>query len=101
MTAPARRPGVTPGPVLVGLGRAGVVVGGFVAAFTGPFGWTKGSWVAAYLVLVLGVGQYVMGRARAGTGDADPAGWIQLAGWNLGSLLVIGGTLLELSLIHI
>ncbi|NYF97085.1 hypothetical protein [Janibacter cremeus] len=84
---------VTPGPVMVALGGVAVVLGGLVAAVTGPAGWAKGSWAAAYLVLVVGVAQYVMGRMRPGDARPDRAGWAQLAGWNLGSFLVVGGTL--------
>lgn len=84
---------VAPGPALVGLGAVCVVLGGLVAAVTGPMGWAKGAWAAAYLVLVMGVAQYAMGRMRAAGPGGDRAGWVQLAGWNLGSLLVIAGTL--------
>ncbi|WP_338751511.1 hypothetical protein [Janibacter alittae] len=84
---------VAPGPAMVGLGGVAVVLGGLVAAVTGPLGWAKGSWAAAYLVLVLGVAQYSMGRLRpAGPRPARP-GWVQLGAWNLGSLMVLGGTL--------
>lgn len=78
---------------MVAVGCVAVVLGGLVAAVTGPLGWAKGSWAAAYLVLVVGVTQYVMGRMRPAGRRPDRGGWGQLAGWNLGSLLVIGGTL--------
>ncbi len=78
---------------MVALGVLGVVGGGLVAAATGPMGWTKGSWAAAYLVLVVGVAQYVMGRMREGLPAPDGAGWLQLAAWDLGSLGVVVGTL--------
>jgi len=39
------------------VGGAGcVIVGGLVAAVTGPSGLEQGSWLAAYSVLVCGVG---------------------------------------------
>lgn len=79
---------------MVALGALAVVLGGLVAAVTGPFDWAKGSWAAAYLVLVVGVAQYLMGWVHRAMPRVDPAGWVQLAGWNLGSLLVIGGTLI-------
>ena len=88
-----RSSAVTPGAVMVALGGLAVVLGGLVAAVTGPFDWAKGSWVAAYLVLVVGVAQYVMGWMRPAGPRPDRSGWAQVAGWNLGSLLVIGGTL--------
>lgn len=78
---------------MLALGGVGVVAGGLVAAVTSPLDWTKGSWAAAYLVLVVGVAQYVMGRMRPAGPRPDRVGWGQLAGWNLGSALVIGGTL--------
>lgn len=84
---------MAPGPVMTALGCVAVVLGGLVAAVTGPLDWAKGSWAAAYLVLVVGVAQYVMGRMRPAGRRPDRGGWGQLAGWNLGSLLVIGGTL--------
>lgn len=90
---------MTSARALTALGALGVVVGGLVAAFTGPMDWTKGSWAAAYLVLVVGVAQYVMGRFRAVDARDDRAGWVQLAGWNLGSALVIGGTLVTTPLL--
>lgn len=90
---------MTSARALTALGALGVVAGGLVAAVTGPMDWTKGSWAAAYLVLVVGVAQYVMGRLRAADVTGDRAGWVQLAGWNLGSALVIGGTLVTTPLL--
>ncbi len=78
------------------MGAGCVVGGGLVAAATGPLGLAHGSWLAAYLVLVGGVAQYGMGRARILLPkSAQPPlwGWIGLLGWNLGNLLVILGTL--------
>lgn len=86
----------TPATVMVGIGCGCVVLGGVVAAVTGPFGLAKGSWLAAYLVLVGGVAQYAMGRARTwNRNGGQPAGWgwAQIAAWNLGNAAVIGGTL--------
>ena len=88
-----------PGPVMVAVGWVAVVLGGLVAAVTGPFDWTKGSWAAAYLVLVVGAAQYAMGRRHPAGPPPDRPGWVQLAGWNLGSLLVIGGTLVATPLL--
>lgn len=81
------------------MGALAVILGGLVAAATGPMDWARGSWAAAYLVLVVGVAQYVMGRLRAVDTGEDRAGWVQLAGWNLGSVLVIGGTLITMPLL--
>ncbi|KRE38388.1 hypothetical protein ASG73_05425 [Janibacter sp. Soil728] len=92
-------PTSVPARALTALGALGVVLGGLVAAVTGPMDWAKGSWAAAYLVLVVGVAQHVMGRLRAVDATDDRAGWVQLAGWNLGSALVIGGTLVTTPLL--
>lgn len=84
--------------VLLVLGALAVVLGGLVAAVTGPFGWTKGSWAAAFLVLVVGVAQYAMGWMRADVAD-DRSGWVQVVGWNLGGALVVLGTLVATPLL--
>lgn len=84
--------------VLLALGGVAIVLGGLVAAVTGPFGWTKGSWAAAFLVLVVGVAQYAMGWMRADVAD-DRSGWVQVAGWNIGGALVVLGTLVETPLL--
>lgn len=82
---------------LVVVGAFFVVVGGLVAAVTGPLDFADGSWLAAYLVLVCGVAQYAMGRIRLwqgseGSGTQSPAWW-QFGSWNLGNAAVIVGTL--------
>jgi hypothetical protein len=73
-----------------------IVAGGAVAAVNSaaPFG--HGSWLAAYLVLVGGVSQVVLGAGRLAlhapplTRGLPPA---QLALWNIGSLAVPAGVL--------
>ncbi|MDT0157006.1 hypothetical protein Q9R19_05125 [Microbacterium sp. ARD32] len=84
-----------------GIGAAAVIAGGLVAAVTGPLELTKGSWTAAYLVLVAGAAQILMGSARRRWPRArgDSAGWWQFALWNLGHAGVIGGTLTGLTTI--
>lgn len=80
----------------VGAGAVAVVAGGLAAAVTGPTGWEHGSWVAAFLVLVTGVGQIGLGAGQALLADRPP-GSRRLAGevalLNAGSVLVIAGTL--------
>ena len=58
-------------PMLI-VGGVGVISGGLVAAITGPTSWQHGSWVAAFLVLVVGVGQIgiASGQALVSTGSA-------------------------------
>jgi hypothetical protein len=91
-----------PARVLVVAGACGVVLGGVVAAVTGPLALDKGSWLAAYLVLVCGVAQYAIGQAWAR--PAEPPhprvlGWTQVAFWNLGNAAVIGGTFTDIPLL--
>ena len=79
-------------------GALAVIIGGLIAALTAPLALTRGSWAAAYLVLVVGVAQVAMGMARQQWTAADSRrhgdGWWQLACWNIGSIGVIAGTLL-------
>ncbi len=78
---------------LVGFGAAQVVLGGLVAAAAGPLELRQGSWLAAYLVLVGGVAQYVLGRIPAWFGDRAAGASIaaQLVAWNAGNAAVIAG----------
>ncbi len=83
---------------MVVLGGALVVVGGLVAAVTGPLGLVHGSWLAAYLVLVCGVAQFSMGTMQGGhVGGVEPTssrrGVVQLLSLNLGNAAVVVGTL--------
>jgi hypothetical protein len=87
------------GRALLLIGIVSVVVGGLVAAVTSLLDLAHGSWLAAYLVLVGGVGQAAMGAARvltAGPGDRVSLGWGQVGSWNAGNALVIAGTLATL-----
>jgi hypothetical protein len=85
----------TPSAALTAVGAACVVLGGLVAAVSGPLHLALGSWTAAYLVLVAGVAQYAMGRAcarRPLTGRRMPWAWAQFGAWNAGNALVIAGS---------
>lgn len=80
------------------VGGIGVVAGGLVAAATGPLRLSLGSWVAAFLVLVVGVAQIGLGALQEGlaarpASDALVAG--ELVAWNGGAAAVIAGTLLD------
>lgn len=85
---------VSPSQALRIVGVVAVILGGLVAAVTGPLQLDKGSWAAAYLVLVAGVAQVAMGiaRRRWTRAGSDIAGWWQFALWNLGHAGVVGGT---------
>lgn len=73
-----------------------VIAGGLLAAVAGPLALARGSWLAAFLVLVLGVAQFgllwgwceLTDRPRSRREIARAA-----VPWNLGGLLVIVGTL--------
>ena len=89
---------VTPAKVMVAIGGIFVVLGGLIAAVTGPLELEHGSWLAAYLVLVCGVAQFAMGTVQAGQAGSGEAlsprlGWVQLASLNLGNAAVVAGTL--------
>lgn len=88
----------SPAGILTLLGASSVVAGGVVAAVTGPLGLDKGSWLAAYLVLVSGVAQFAIGQAPKWLG-ARASGWSLVVSWNLGNAAVIVGTLAGLALL--
>ncbi len=79
-------------------GAAGMVAGGFVAAVAGAVTWGHGAWTAAFVVLVVGVAQVVLGAAQAALAprllDRDRVG-VQFALWNLGCAGVIAGTQID------
>lgn len=93
---------LTARPFLV-VASVGIVAGGLVAAVTGPLEWRLGSWLAAYLVLVVGVAQvgFGVGRALLPADVDETSGTVvaELASWNLGNLLVMGGTLTDSPLV--
>lgn len=87
---------VDPARFMATVGVASIVAGGLVAAVTDPLDLSKGSWLAAYLVLVVGLAPWAMAamQTRPGTRSITPTWWwIQIAAWNLGNLGVIVGTL--------
>jgi hypothetical protein len=94
---PGSRRGAHPNPatVLTATGVCSVVLGGLVAAVTGPLELAHGSWLAAYLVLVAGVTQCAMGQARLRQPEVTQPrrAWVQVGCWNLGNAVVIGATL--------
>lgn len=73
-----------------------VILGGLVAAATSPLGLYKGSWLAAYFVLVCGVALATIGRGQAMLSQRrlPPRIWrIQFLAWVIGNALVIAGTM--------
>ena len=80
------------------VGSVSVVAGGFVAAASRPLEFELGSWTAAFLVLVAGVAQIVLGLGQAWLAeDPPPVTRIraELMLWNLGAAATIVGTLAE------
>ncbi len=72
-----------------------MIAGGFVAAVTAHAPSENATWTAAYLVLVAGVAQIVLGAGQAWLADRLPSSrWLvgELAAWNLGNGAVIAGT---------
>lgn len=74
-----------------------VVAGGLVAAVNSAAPFERGSWLAAYLVLVGGVAQIALAAGRAAFQDparfSSSGGSALLLLWNLGSLAVPAGVL--------
>lgn len=102
--SPGRVPGMNRVPERAGyaLGAGFIVLGGLVAAVTGPLHLDRGSWLAAYLVLVCGVAQCAMARQRPVLGAAplpEARQWMLFGCWNLGNALVVTGALLSIPVI--
>lgn len=78
------------------LALAFVIVGGLIAAVTGPLELEKGSWLAAYLVLIAGVALGLLSR-QARIIEASPApdgrAWAVIWLWLGGNALVVAGAL--------
>lgn len=76
-------------------GAAAMVAGGFVAAVAGAVTWGHGAWTAAFVVLVVGMAQVVLGLAQSALApQLLERGRViaQFALWNIGCAAVIGGT---------
>lgn len=85
------------GPFVV-VGGAFVIAGGLLSAAMARAASYHSSWTVAYVVLVAGVAQAVLGLAQAGLTDGDVSRRIsgaELFGWNLGNAAVVAGTLLD------
>lgn len=87
---------VAPSRMGFAIGVALIVLGGLVAAVTGPLALTRGSWLAAFLVLVGGVAQCVISvQSRLAEAPLPPRarGWMLVLLWNAGAAIVIAGSL--------
>ncbi len=83
----------------VTVGAAAVIAGGGIAAIARPTGWDDASWVAAFLVLVVGVGQIGLGAGQAALDGVRARSErrlaAQVAGFNAAAATVLVGTLLS------
>ncbi|MCZ2402002.1 hypothetical protein IV498_02070 [Paenarthrobacter sp. Z7-10] len=78
------------------LGTLGVVGGGLLSAMTAAGPSYHASWAVAYVVLVVGVAQIILGVAQASLTGGFVRGCIiawEAVCWNLGSATVLTGTL--------
>ena len=94
VTASADRQSLT----VAALGGAAIVAGGLVAAVNSAAPFAHGSWLAAYLVLVAGVSQLVLGigvQALPVHQRASTTRRVQLGFWNVGNLAVVAGVLAD------
>lgn len=101
-TAVGETRGLSPHTVGYAVGVAGIVLGGLVAAGTAPLQLEKGSWLAAYLVLVAGVALCVLSRQDQLVGLPAAAGrtaWATPALWVIGNVLVVSGALTSTPLV--
>lgn len=85
------------GAVFVAVGSGLIVAGGLVAAVTRPTGFEQGAWVAAFLVLVGGVAQILVGGGQAALVADAPSRTtlaVELATWNIACAATVIGTLI-------
>ncbi|WP_069816246.1 hypothetical protein [Streptomyces sp. TP-A0874] len=90
---------IQPCKIFYAVGVAFVVTGGLIAAVASPLQLEKGSWLAAYLVLVCGVAQAALGRWQESLSPRPVSTrlWAtQFVAWNVGNALVVVGTLRQL-----
>lgn len=76
------------------IGGLCVIAGGFVAAVTAHAPSQKATWAAAFLVLVAGVAQILLGAGQAWLAEQRPSPrWLigELTAWNIGNAAVIVG----------
>ena len=76
-------------------GAACIVAGGLVAAASAPARSEVGTWAAAYLVLVAGAAQIVLGVAQAVFSPGRTSAWavhVQVVLFNVGNAAVVAGT---------
>ena len=96
MTVQERWDAVRPTVPAMAIGVACVAIGGLLSAVNSVNPTEHGSWAAAYLVLVMGLGQIALALGQAllaGTPPSRPVLLTELLTWNVGGALVLIGTL--------
>lgn len=81
-------------------GAVGVIGGGLLSAALAPNASYHGSWAVAYIVLVIGVAQIMLGAGQAYVTDgavSQPTVLAELTGWNLASVATVLGTVLDVT----
>ena len=84
------------------IGGIAIIGGGLVAAATRPLEFELGPWLAAFLVLVVGVAQITLGAGQIALVDNPPSAvvvWAEAALWNGGVAMTLIGTYREQPLI--
>jgi hypothetical protein len=79
------------------VGGASVVAGGLLSAATAPTPGYTASWAVAYIVLVAGVAQLVLGIGQAKLAPHQPSGRIlalESVSFNLANVAVLAGTVI-------
>ncbi|GGB23820.1 hypothetical protein GCM10011492_12140 [Flexivirga endophytica] len=80
------------------IGAVCIVGGGLLAAATAHAPSEHATWAVAYLVLVCGIAQIVVGVGQAAVVPAERVTrtpWAELLAWNLGNAGVIAGTVTD------
>ncbi|MEO5608504.1 MAG: hypothetical protein ABIQ61_10835 [Ornithinibacter sp.] len=96
MTVQERWDAVRPTVPALAIGVACAAVGGLLSAVNSVNPTEHGSWAAAYLVLVMGLGQIALALGQAllaGTPASRPVLLTQFLTWNVGGAVVLVGTL--------
>lgn len=86
----------------IALGYVAIFLGGLIAAVTAPLDLEKGSWLAAYLILVAGLAQLLLSHQAQILHASIPSvrdSWTELSLFVAGNAAVIIGSLLALPLL--
>lgn len=82
--------------IFIAIGTLCIIAGGMLSAVTAHSPTRHATWAAAFLVLVVGVAQAALGTGQALLASRKPGRRLvamEVLAYNVGSLLVLGGTL--------